>query len=61
MPKPAWWNRYIGKHDLMEENKFITSRIVMDAPPFPFEWEEKPVNVEMNQEMKPSPLSAYRF
>ena len=34
----------------MEENKFITSRIIMDAT-FPFEWEEKPVKVEMNKEI----------
>jgi 4-hydroxy-3-polyprenylbenzoate decarboxylase len=33
-----------------EENKFITSRIVMDAT-FPFEWEEKPVQVDMSQEV----------
>jgi 4-hydroxy-3-polyprenylbenzoate decarboxylase len=33
-----------------EENKFITSRIIMDAT-FPFEWEEKPVQVKMNEEV----------
>lgn len=34
----------------MEENKFITSRIIMDAT-FPFEWEEKPVQVNMSQDV----------
>ncbi len=33
-----------------DENKFITSRIIMDAT-FPFEWEEKPVQVDMNQDV----------
>ena len=33
-----------------DENKFITSRIIMDAT-FPFEWEEKPVQVKMNEEV----------
>jgi 4-hydroxy-3-polyprenylbenzoate decarboxylase len=33
-----------------EENKFITSRIIMDAT-FPFEWEEKPVQVKMTEEV----------
>lgn len=33
-----------------EENKFITSRIIMDAT-FPFEWKEKPVQVNLNQEV----------
>jgi phenyl-phosphate phosphatase/carboxylase subunit beta len=33
-----------------EENKFITSRIIMDAT-FPFEWKEKPVQVQMNQDV----------
>lgn len=33
-----------------DENKFITSRIIMDAT-FPFEWEEKPVQVNMNEEV----------
>ncbi len=33
-----------------EDNKFITSRIIMDAT-FPFEWEEKPVQVKMNEEV----------
>ncbi|PLX39760.1 MAG: phenylphosphate carboxylase subunit beta [Deltaproteobacteria bacterium] len=35
-------------HD--KENKFITSRIIMDAT-IPFEWEDKPVKVEMSQEV----------
>jgi 4-hydroxy-3-polyprenylbenzoate decarboxylase len=35
-------------HDL--ENKFITSRIIMDAT-IPFEWKDKPVQVEMSKEM----------
>jgi 4-hydroxy-3-polyprenylbenzoate decarboxylase len=34
----------------MEDNKFITSRIIMDAT-FPFEWEEKPVQVNMSQDV----------
>lgn len=34
----------------MEDNKFITSRIIMDAT-FPFEWEEKPVKVEMSKDV----------
>ena len=33
-----------------EDNKFITSRIIMDAT-FPFEWEEKPVQVKMTEEV----------
>ncbi len=33
-----------------DENKFITSRIIMDAT-FPFEWEEKPVQVKMNDDV----------
>jgi 4-hydroxy-3-polyprenylbenzoate decarboxylase len=33
-----------------EENKFITSRIIMDAT-IPFEWEEKPVQVNMSEEV----------
>lgn len=33
-----------------DENKLITSRIIMDAT-FPFEWEEKPVQVNMNEEV----------
>jgi 4-hydroxy-3-polyprenylbenzoate decarboxylase len=33
-----------------EENKFITSRIIMDAT-IPFEWEEKPVQVNLNEEV----------
>ncbi len=33
-----------------DDNKFITSRIIMDAT-FPFEWEEKPVQVDMNQDV----------
>ena len=33
-----------------EENKFITSRIIMDAT-FPFEWEEKPVQVKMSEDV----------
>jgi phenylphosphate carboxylase beta subunit len=32
------------------DNKFITSRIVMDAT-LPFEWKEKPVQVEMSKEV----------
>ena len=33
-----------------EDNKFITSRIIMDAT-FPFEWEEKPVQVKMSEDV----------
>jgi 4-hydroxy-3-polyprenylbenzoate decarboxylase len=33
-----------------EENKFITSRIIMDAT-IPFEWEEKPVQVNLNEDV----------
>jgi phenylphosphate carboxylase beta subunit len=33
-----------------EENKFITSRIIMDAT-IPFEWEDKPVQVNLNEEV----------
>ena len=33
-----------------EENKLITSRIIIDAT-FPFEWEEKPVQVKMSDEV----------
>ncbi len=33
-----------------EENKFITSRIIMDAT-IPFEWEEKPVQVNMSEDV----------
>lgn len=32
------------------ENKYITSRIIIDAT-FPFEWEEKPVQVKMTEEV----------
>ena len=34
----------------MDENKLITSRIIMDAT-FPFEWKEKPVKVEMSKDV----------
>ncbi len=33
-----------------DDNKLITSRIIMDAT-FPFEWEEKPVQVKMTDEV----------
>jgi len=34
----------------MEPNKFITSRIILNAT-IPFEWEQKPILVKLNEEV----------